>query len=207
MVYTLTLNPALDYVMKVGALHFDEINRCESETFYCGGKGINVSTVLSRLGVANQALGFVAGFTGNALEAMLKEEGITCDFLHLSDGLTRINVKIKAGMELDINANGPKVSEEEMDALMHKLNCIGAGDYLILAGTVPNNLPHNIYERILEALAGKGVQFVVDTTGQLLLNTLKYKPFLVKPNHQELGDLFGTITETDEQIEYFAEKL
>ena len=207
MIYTVTLNPALDYVMKVGSLRYDDINRSESETMYYGGKGINVSVILSRLGVENKALGFVAGFTGKELEDMLKKDGINCDFNHLENGITRINVKIKADTELDINAQGPDISESEINKLLEKLDGIKEGDFLVLAGSVPSTLPSDIYERILKRLKDKGVNFVVDATGDLLLNVLKYKPFLVKPNHHELGDLFGVVTKTDEEIQEYARKL
>lgn len=207
MVYTITLNPALDYVMKVGSLRFDDINRSKAEQIYYGGKGINVSVVLSRLGTENKALGFVAGFTGEELERMLKEDNIECDFNHLQNGLTRVNVKIKADTELDINANGPDVSEAEIEKLLTKLDDIKEGDVLVLAGAVPKNLPSDVYEKILQRLSGKGVKFVVDATGELLLKVLKYKPFLVKPNHHELGDLFSVTTKTDEEIEIYAKKL
>ena len=207
MVYTITLNPALDYVMKVGSLRFDDINRSKAEQIYYGGKGINVSVVLSRLGTENKALGFVAGFTGEELERMLKEDNIECDFNHLQNGLTRVNVKIKADTELDINANGPDVSEVQIEELLVKLDRIKEGDVLVLAGAVPKNLPSDVYEKILQRLSGRGVKFVVDATGELLLKVLKYKPFLVKPNHHELGDLFSVTTKTDEEIEIYAKKL
>lgn len=207
MVYTITLNPALDYVMKVGSLRFDDINRSKAEQIYYGGKGINVSVVLSRLGTENKALGFIAGFTGEELERMLKEDNIECDFNHLQNGLTRVNVKIKADTELDINANGPDVSEAEIEELLTKLDDIKEGDVLVLAGAVPKNLPSDVYEKILQRLSGRGVKFVVDATGELLLKVLKYKPFLVKPNHHELGDLFSVTTKTDEEIEIYAKKL
>lgn len=207
MVYTITLNPALDYVMKVGSLRFDDINRSKAEQIYYGGKGINVSVVLSRLGTENKALGFVAGFTGEELERMLKEDNIECDFNHLQNGLTRVNVKIKADTELDINANGPDVSEAEIEELLTKLDDIKEGDVLVLAGAVPKNLPSDVYEKILQRLSGRGVKFVVDATGELLLKVLKFKPFLVKPNHHELGDLFSVTTKTDEEIEIYAKKL
>lgn len=207
MVYTITLNPALDYVMKVGSLRFDDINRSNAEQIYYGGKGINVSVVLSRLGTENKALGFVAGFTGEELERMLKEDNIECDFNHLQNGLTRVNVKIKADTELDINANGPDVSEAEIEELLTKLDDIKEGDVLVLAGAVPKNLPSDVYEKILQRLSGRGVKFVVDATGELLLKVLKFKPFLVKPNHHELGDLFSVTTKTDEEIEIYAKKL
>jgi len=207
MVYTITLNPALDYVMKVGSLRFDDINRSKAEQIYYGGKGINVSVVLSRLGTENKALGFVAGFTGEELERMLKADNIECDFNHLQNGLTRVNVKIKADTELDINANGPDVSEAEIEELLTKLDDIKEGDVLVLAGAVPKNLPSDVYEKILQRLSGRGVKFVVDATGELLLKVLKFKPFLVKPNHHELGDLFSVTTKTDEEIEIYAKKL
>lgn len=207
MVYTITLNPALDYVMKVGSLRYDDINRSKSEQIYYGGKGINVSVVLSRLGTENRALGFVAGFTGEEIERMLKADNIDCDFNHLKSGLTRVNVKIKADTELDINANGPDVSEAEIEELLTKLDDIKEGDVLVLAGAVPKNLPSDVYEKILQRLSGRGVKFVVDATGELLLKVLKFKPFLVKPNHHELGDLFSVTTKTDEEIEIYAKKL
>ena len=207
MVYTITLNPALAYVMKVGSLRFADINRSKAEQIYYGGKGINVSVVLSRLGTENKALGFVAGFTGEELERMLKADNIDCDFNHLRSGLTRVNVKIKADTELDINANGPDVSEAEIEELLTKLDDIKEGDVLVLAGAVPKNLPSDVYEKILQRLSGRGVKFVVDATGELLLKVLKFKPFLVKPNHHELGDLFSVTTKTDEEIEIYAKKL
>jgi 1-phosphofructokinase len=207
MIYTVTLNPALDYVMQVGTLRYDDINRSKDETLYYGGKGINVSVVLSRLGIENRALGFAAGFTGKQLDEMLRADGIDTDFIYLAEGITRINVKIKADTELDINAVGPSVNEAEVETLLRKLDEVGSGDYLVLAGSVPKTLPEDIYERILQRLAGKDVRFIVDATGDLLLKVLKYKPFLVKPNHHELGDLFGVETKTDEAIEHYAKEL
>lgn len=207
MVYTITLNPALDYVMKVGKLRYDDINRSKSEEIYYGGKGINVSVILTRLGVHNKALGFVAGFTGRKLEQMLVDEGIDCDFNRLSNGQTRINVKIKADTELDVNASGPDISEENIKDLMDKLDDIGEDDYLVLAGSIPSTLPDDIYERILSRLQSRGVNFIVDATGDLLKKALPYKPFLVKPNHHELGDLFGVETKTEEDIVKYARKV
>lgn len=207
MVYTVTLNPALDYVMKVGSLRYDDINRSDSEEMYYGGKGINVSVVLTRLGVESKALGFVAGFTGEKLSQMLKEDGIDCDFNYLNHGYTRINVKIKAETELDVNAQGPVIEEDDIKNLLDKLEGIKKGDFLVLAGSIPNTLPDDIYERILSKLNGKGINFVVDATGDLLKNVLAYKPFLIKPNHHELGDLFGVETKTQEDIVLYAKKL
>lgn len=207
MIYTVTLNPALDYVMKVGNIRFDDINRSESEEIYYGGKGINVSVILTRLGVENKALGFVGGFTGEKLYEMLKNDGIDCDFNTLKNGYTRINVKIKAQTELDVNAQGPAISREDIALLLEKLDGIKQGDFLVLAGSIPNTLPDDIYERILSRLDGRGINFVVDATGDLLKNVLKYKPFLIKPNHHELGDLFGVETKTEEDIVLYAKKL
>lgn len=207
MIYTITLNPALDYVMKVGTLRYDDINRASAEQIYYGGKGINVSVILTRLGIENKALGFLAGFTGKKLEEMLVADGINCDFNYLKNGCTRINVKIKADTELDVNACGPDIDEDDIEKLMAKLDEIKSGDYLVLAGSIASTLPDDIYERMLDRLDGKGINFVVDTTGELLLKVLKYKPFLVKPNHHELGDLFGVKLQTPEEIEKYAKKL
>lgn len=207
MVYTITLNPALDYVMRVGRLRYDDINRSQSETIYYGGKGINVSVILKRLDLPSRALGFTAGFTGAELKRLLEADGIDCDFTDVARGATRINVKIKADTELDVNANGPEVSADEVEGLMSKLDEIKEGDYLVLAGSIPKNVPSDIYERILERIDGRGINIVVDATGELLLRVLKYRPFLIKPNHHELGDLFGVKTETEEQIGVYARKL
>lgn len=207
MIYTVTLNPALDYVMKVGNIRYDDINRSESEEIYYGGKGINVSVILTRLGVENKALGFVGGFTGEKLYEMLKKDGIDCDFNILKNGYTRINVKIKAQTELDVNAQGPAIDEEDIALLLEKLDGIKQGDFLVLAGSIPNTLPDDIYERILLRLDGRGINFVVDATGDLLKNVLKYKPFLIKPNHHELGDLFGVEAKSEQDIVFYAKKL
>ncbi len=207
MIYTVTLNPALDYVMQVEKIRYDDINRSTGEQIYFGGKGINVSVILSRLGTPNIALGFVAGFTGAKLEQMLEAEGISTDFCHLNEGDTRINVKVRADMELDFNATGPDITEDDIADLMQRLDGIKDGDYLVLAGAIPSTLPSDIYERMMASLCDKGVNVVVDATGDLLLNVLKYKPFLIKPNHHELGDLFGVTTETDDDIYRYAIKL
>lgn len=207
MIYTVTFNPALDYIMRVDGLQSKDINRTRSEEIYYGGKGINVSVILTRLGVENKALGFVAGFSGKQIEDMLVSDGIKTDFVHLKEGYTRINVKIRCDRELDINANGPEIKREEVDALFEKLEELKSKDYLILAGSIPKALPDNMYEKILERLDGKGVNFVVDATGDLLKNVLKYKPFMVKPNHHELGEIFGVEITDLEDIEKYAKKL
>ena len=193
MVYTVTLNPALDYVMKLKALRTDDINRTDGEEIYYGGKGINVSVILTQLGIPNTALGFLGGFTGKKLEEMLKNDSISCDFNYLKNGDTRINVKIKADKEIDLNACGPEITKEDMQSFLRKLDGIKSGDYLILAGSIPNTLPDDIY--------------VVDATGDLLKNVLNYIPFLIKPNHHELGDLFSVQIKSDDDIVKYSKKL
>ena len=207
MVYTVTLNPALDYVMKLKALRTDDINRTDGEEIYYGGKGINVSVILTQLGIPNTALGFLGGFTGRKLEEMLKNDNISCDFNYLKNGDTRINVKIKADKEIDLNACGPEITKEDMQSFLRKLDGIKSGDYLILAGSIPNTLPDDIYEQILERVGDRNINCVVDATGDLLKNVLKYKPFLIKPNHHELGDLFSVQIKSDDDIVKYSKKL
>lgn len=207
MIMTVTLNPALDYVMRVRELNFDRVNRSYSEDLHFGGKGINVSVMLARLGIQSTALGFIAGPTGDHLEALLEKEGVRCDFVRLKSGSTRINVKISSDRDLEINARGPETGEGDVEELLGKLSGIGAGDYLVLSGSVPENLPKDTYERILSRLNNTGVRFVVDAEGDLLLGTLKYKPFLVKPNIFELGDLFGVKPAGEAEALVYAEKL
>ena len=207
MIYTVTFNPALDYVMNLKELQYKDINRTESEQLYYGGKGINVSAILSRLGVDNIALGFLAGFSGRQIEEMLNAESINNDFVYLKKGYTRINVKIKADEDYDINAQGPDIEADEINALFDKLEKLQSGDFLVLAGSIPNSLPNDIYEEILAKLQNKGINFAVDATGDLLLNVLKYKPFLIKPNHHELGDIFGVEVKSEYEIAHYARKL
>lgn len=207
MVYTVTLNPALDYVMKLKNLRTDDINRTDGEEIYYGGKGINVSVILTQLGIPNTALGFLGGFTGKKLEEMLKNDNVSCDFNYLKNGDTRINVKIKADKEIDLNACGPEITKEDMQSFLKKLDGIKSGDYLILAGSIPNTLPDDIYEQILERVGDRNINCVVDATGDLLKNVLKYKPFLIKPNHHELGDLFSVQIKSDDDIVKYSKKL
>lgn len=207
MVYTVTLNPALDYVMKLKALRTDDINRTDGEEIYYGGKGINVSVILTQLGIPNTPLGFLGGFTGKKLEEMLKNDNVSCDFNYLKNGDTRINVKIKADKEIDLNACGPEITKEDMQSFLKKLDGIKSGDYLILAGSIPNTLPDDIYEQILERVGDRNINCVVDATGDLLKNVLKYKPFLIKPNHHELGDLFSVQIKSDDDIVKYSKKL
>lgn len=207
MIYTVTFNPSLDYVIGAEKLEPGKINRTTRENIYPGGKGNNVSVVLSNLGHKSKALGFVSGFTGEALEKMLDDFGCYTDFIQLDNGFTRINVKINAGEETEINGQGPKISEEAIGKLYEKLDVLTKGDVLVLAGSIPNTLPEDIYERIMARLDGRGIRIVVDATKDLLMNVLKYHPFLIKPNNHELGDMFGVQLETDEEIIEYAGKL
>lgn len=207
MIYTVTFNPALDYVVWMDQLRPGQINRTASEEIQCGGKGINVSTVLTALGVENIALGFLAGFTGRALEEGLRSQGIRTDFIWLPEGLTRINVKVKGGAETEINGQGPAVGPVALRALQDKLNRLEAGDFLVISGSVPAALSHDVYEQILARLEDRGIQFVVDTTRDLLCSALPYHPFLIKPNSLELGELFGRTLENGEDIRACAMEL
>ena len=207
MIYTVTFNPSLDYVIQVAKLVPGEINRTTHEAVYPGGKGNNVSVILSNLGHSSKALGFTAGFTGEALENMLKEFGCDTAFIRLPEGSTRINVKINAGEETEINGQGPVITEEAQQALFEQLDALKKEDILVLAGSIPNTLPSDIYERILEHLQGRGIHFVVDATKDLLLKVLKYHPFLIKPNNHELGEMFGVTLKTRDEIVAYAKKL
>lgn len=207
MIYTVTFNPSLDYVIQVDKLVPGEINRTTHEAVYPGGKGNNVSVILSNLGHSSKALGFTAGFTGEALENMLKEFGCDTAFIRLPEGSTRINVKINAGEETEINGQGPVIKEEAQQALFEQLDALKKEDILVLAGSIPNTLPSDIYERILEHLQGRGIHFVVDATKELLLKVLKYHPFLIKPNNHELGEMFGVTLKTRDEIVTYAKKL
>lgn len=207
MIYTVTFNPAIDYVMHTQALQLGAVNRAVKEEIMFGGKGINVSTVLGNLGVENVALGFIAGFTGHALEKGVRSFGVKTDFIELEKGMTRINVKLKATEETEINGAGPEINSDSLQQLFLKLDRLKKGDYLVLAGSIPKSMPSDIYEKIMERLQNKGIMFVVDATKDLLLNVLKYKPFLIKPNNHELGEMFGVQLKSDDEIVHYAEKL
>lgn len=191
MIYTVTFNPALDYVIRVPHFVPGETNRAEGEELVVGGKGINVSFILGQLGVENAALGFLAGDTGELLRARVEAAGVRADFITLPAGMTRINVKLKSGAETELNGRGPDIPPQSLEALLAKLDALGEGDTLVLAGSIPATLPPDIYERILSRLRGRGVRFVVDATGELLERVLPFHPFLIKPNHIELGELTG----------------
>lgn len=207
MIYTVTFNPALDYVIRMESLKLGTVNRSSAEAVYYGGKGINVSTVLKNIGVDSVALGFVAGFTGKEIEEGVKNMGVATDFIKLPEGMSRINVKIKAEQETEINGQGPAISMEKVEKLFEKLDRLEKGDCLVLAGTIPASLPSDIYEQIMDRLKDKEIRIVVDATKDLLLNVLKYHPFLIKPNNHELGEMFGVVLKTDEEIMEYAKKL
>ena len=207
MIYTVTFNPAIDYVVHFDQLRPGEINRNEAEEFQFGGKGINVSNVLRTLGFDTVALGFVAGFIGEGFEKGLAEMGLKADLIHVKEGMTRINVKVKAAEETEINGIGPVITEADMEKLYEKLDAIGPEDLLVLSGSIPKCLPGDTYERIMARLEGRGIPIAVDATKDLLVNVLKYHPFLIKPNNHELGEIFGRVLKTDEEIADCARKL
>lgn len=200
MIYTVTFNPAIDYVVRVEEFSLGQINRSSREEIQFGGKGINVSVMLNHLGTDSCALGFLAGFTGKAIEDDLHRMGIRTDFIHLSQGMTRINVKLKAKEETEINGQGPRISQADFQKLLEQVALLRPGDTLVLAGSIPQSLPDDVYERIIQSLAGKDIQVVVDATRDLLCHVLKYRPFLIKPNHIELGEIFDRTLHTDEEI-------
>ncbi|SEH30468.1 1-phosphofructokinase [Selenomonas sp. KH1T6] len=207
MIYTVTFNPALDYIVRLDSFTAGEINRVNYEQVLGGGKGINVSIVLGNMGIKSTALGFLAGFTGEEIKRQLEGFGVAHDFVQLDNGFSRINVKVKADKETEINGQGPKISEAAQAELFAKLDKLVEGDTLVLAGSIPNTLPDDIYERIMSRLDGKGIRVVVDAEKGLLLKVLKYHPFLIKPNNHELGDMFGVKLTTDEEIVTYAKKL
>jgi 1-phosphofructokinase len=207
MIHTITLNPSLDYIVKVNSFKVDSLNRTEEEQIYAGGKGINVSIVLTNLGVENKALGYVAGFTGDEIVRQVKNHSVDCDFIKLENGLSRINVKLKSDGETEINGSGPEITEDNLNLLYEKLSHLTKGDYLVLSGSIPGSVPDDIYEKIMISLLDKGVEFIVDATKDLLLKVLKYKPFLIKPNHHELAEMFNVKLEGDEDIIKYGKKL
>lgn len=207
MVYTVTFNPAVDYVVHTQEMKVGSVNRSEREEIYFGGKGINVSIVLGELGIKSKALGFVAGFTGEAIEKGVAEKGVDTDFVHLDKGFSRINVKIKSDGETELNGQGPLIDEREISELFRKLDKVKDGDTMVLAGSIPNTLPQDIYEKILEYLSEKDIKIVVDATKELLMNVLKYHPFLIKPNNFELEEIFHVKLNTADEIAQYALKL
>lgn len=207
MIYTVTFNPAIDYVVCTENIKAGAVNRASGEKIYYGGKGINVSMVLRELGIKSKALGFTAGFTGEAIEKGVLKAGIDADFVRLESGFSRINVKIRTDEETELNGQGPVITEDAVNELFRKLGRLEDGDTIILAGSIPSSMPSDIYEKILAHLEGKNIRAVVDAEKDLLMNVLKYKPFLVKPNSIELGDMFGITLKTIDEIVEYAGKL
>lgn len=207
MIYTVTLSPSIDYVVRLSSMRFNVTNRTDSEEFFFGGKGINVSQVLAELDLPNTALGFIAGFTGDAIAAGISNEKVRTDFIRLNNGFSRINIKIKAGGETEINGQGPDIPAEALEALMQKLDNIQDGDILVLAGSIPKTMPDDVYERMLDRVAHKNLMIVVDATKKLLVNSLKNRPFLIKPNRLELSEIFHAEVENEQDVEKYARKL
>lgn len=207
MIYTITFNPALDYISQVDNFETGKINRTKTEKILPGGKGLNVSMVLKNLGIDNTALGFIAGFTGEELQHEIERKGIKADFIKVKNGITRINVKISSKEETALNGNGPEITDKEIEELLEKIRKIKNGDIVILAGNIPKCINKNIYEIICESLEKNGVTFIVDATQELLINILKYRPFLIKPNKEELEETFKTKIENKEDIIEHAKKL
>lgn len=207
MIYTVTFNPSLDYIVGVEPFRLGMTNRTSYEQMLAGGKGINVSYVLKHLGFDSTALGFLAGFVGEELKKRLTADGITTDFLMLEDGVSRINVKIKNIDGMEINGSGPEIAADKVWELRNKIQTLKAGDILILAGSIPKSMPDTIYMDIMADLKGKGIDIVVDATKDLLMNVLSYHPFLIKPNNHELGEIFGVELATREAVIPYARKL
>lgn len=207
MVYTVTFNPALDYVVRVNHFTAGAVNRTVEEHIFYGGKGINVSALLANLGYESTALGFIAGFTGDEIERGVKSLGISSDFIRVKKGMSRINVKLKSDEESEINGMGPEITPEDVEKLFKKLDKLTKGDVLVLSGSIPAAIDNRIYETILAKAEGKGVLTAVDAEKELLLNVLKYHPFLIKPNHVELGDIFGVVLEDSSEVEPYARRL
>lgn len=207
MIYTVTFNPSLDYIVSVEHLKLGVVNRTNKEIMYPGGKGINVSHVLRNLGFDSVALGFQAGFTGNEIVRLMKEQGIRSDFIEVKDGLSRINVKIRSDEESEINGMGPGISREDIEKLYAQMEKMEDGDTLVLAGSIPSVMPETMYSDIMERLSGKRLQIVVDATKDLLRNVLKYHPFLIKPNDHELGEIYGVKIATRDEVVPYARRL
>lgn len=207
MIYTVTLNPSLDYIVSVRDFELGKTNRTASEQMLPGGKGINVSIVLNHLGFGTTALGFTAGFVGTEIERRLVETGLTCDFIPVEKGCSRINVKLKDFDGTEINGMGPAIGNVHLEALQKQLDGLTEGDVLVLAGSIPSGMPKTIYRDMLARLDGRGVLTVVDATGQLLLQVLEYHPFLIKPNNHELGELFGVELKERNEVAPYAKQL
>ena len=207
MIYTVTFNPSLDYIVTVKDFKTGVVNRTTEEIIFPGGKGINVSMVLKNLGYESTALGFMAGFTGEAICNLLDKKGITTDFITVEKGVSRINVKLRSNEESEINGQGPEILDTDIQKLYSKLDTLGDGDTLVLAGSIPDVMPQSIYMDIMKHLEGKNIRIVVDATKDLLANVLAYKPFLIKPNNHELGEIFGVEISDKDEVVMYAKKL
>lgn len=207
MICTVTFNPSLDYIVRVDDMRLGVINRTTYEQVLPGGKGINVSIVLGNLGHESRALGFLAGFTGAEIARRVSEAGVSADFIEVAEGMSRINAKIKSNEETELNGQGPRITEENIEQLYAKLDVLGEGDTLVISGSVPNTLPGDMYERIMARLDGRGVRIVVDAERDLLTRVLPYKPFLVKPNNIELGDIYGVTLKTRDEVVPYAKRM
>lgn len=207
MIYTVTFNPSLDYIVSVNDFQLGLTNRTDSELLLPGGKGINVSIVLKNLGIESTALGFVAGFSGEEIVRRLEAIGVKNGFIRIADGFSRINLKLKSIDGTEINGQGPKISAKEVSGLMEQLSKLGQGDVLFLSGSIPASMPDDSYQKIMQMLEGKGVLTAVDATKELLLKVLPYHPFLIKPNNHELGELFGVELKSRDSVVFYAKKL
>ena len=207
MIYTVTFNPSLDYIVSVDDFTCGIVNRTTDEIIFPGGKGINVSMVLKNLGFENTALGFLAGFTGNRIQELLEEKGVRTDFISVEKGISRINVKLRSNEETEINGQGPAIAEADIKKLYEKLDTLSDGDILVLAGSIPDVMPGSMYMDIMRYLQNKDLKIVVDATKDLLVNVLQYHPFLIKPNNHELGEIFGVKIESKADVITYAKKM
>ena len=207
MIYTVTFNPSLDYIVSVDHFTCGIVNRTKDEIIFPGGKGINVSMVLKNLGFENTAFGFLAGFTGDRIEELLEEKGVRADFIKVEKGISRINVKLRSDKETEINGQGPKIGTDKVDLLMKQLGELGQGDVLFLSGSIPSSMPDDAYQKIMAMLDGRGVRIAVDATRDLLMKVLPYHPFLIKPNNHELGEIFGVELKDRQSVIPYGKKL
>ncbi|MGG3384986.1 1-phosphofructokinase [Heyndrickxia faecalis] len=206
MIYTVTLNPSVDYIVQVEHFELGGLNRSVMDTKFPGGKGINVSRVMKRLGVDSTALGFLGGFTGSYIENFLKAEGILTDFVQVS-GDTRINIKLKSGVETEINGTGPSISEAELDRLLAKIDSLGKDDVILFSGSIPSSLPSSIYADLIQKCRENQIRVIADVSGESLGHVIKTGPFLIKPNHHEIGEIFGVKVETPEEAKQYGSRL
>ena len=207
MIYTITFNPSIDYMVTVDQFQTGEVNRVQDEYILAGGKGINVSIVLKNLGVESQTLGFIAGFTGKEIQKRVEEKGIHTDFIDVHNGYSRINFKLKSQQETEVNGNGPHISKQDIELLMEKLKKLKKGDILVLSGSIPQCVSNDIYANIMKELQDIGIEIIVDATGELLMKVLEYKPFLIKPNNHELAEMFHVKLFGQKDIVTYAKKL